>query len=110
MKKFTYLLASTALVIIAIVWSLYIAKLFSPFYQIDEWGIYLFTVPIAYCIVQLFSKSNQSSLKIIIAVFIGGVIPILLSRIFDFLFLKVLMVLIGAIMTWILARFVSKKI
>ena len=108
MKKFSYLFTSIVLLIIAIAWNFYVAKFFSSFYQIDEWGIYLFSVPIAYCIVQFFSKPNQSSLKIIIAVFIGGLISILLSRTFDFLLLKTLMVLIGTIITWILTHIAAK--
>ena len=109
MKKYLFLFTSIVLILIVIIWKYYLAKFLSSFHQIDEWGIYLFVVPIAYCIIQSFSKSNQSSLKIIETIFIGVLISILLSRTFELVLPKIIMVLIGAIIILILTKVSTKK-
>ena len=98
MKKFSYLFVSIILILIVIVWKLYLENYLSNFYQIYEWGIYLFSIPIAYFFVVFLLKSKQSSLKIIATVFWGALIPILLAG--NFLLEKILMTLAGAIITW----------
>ena len=108
MKKNIFLFTSILLIIITVVWRFCAPQFLSSFYQIDEWGTYLFIVPIGYGIAQFFSKPNYS-LKNSAAISIGAVISVLLSRSFEFVLPKLLMILAGAIITWITIRLTTEK-
>jgi len=109
MKKYMYLLTSIALIFVVIIWKFYLADYLTSFYQIDEWGIYLFPVPIAYCILAFLSGSNSSSFKIIITIFIGVFVSILLATNSTLLLQKTLIAIAGALITWALTNIVNSK-
>jgi hypothetical protein len=102
MKKLVYLFTSIVLILIVIIWRLYLDNFLASFYHFNEWGIYIFPTPTAYCIGSFFSTKKQPPLKIITFIFIGALISILLSE--NFLLLKILMSLVGAIVTWIVTK------
>ncbi len=110
MKKNIYLFTSIILIIIIVIWKFYLTDYLTSFHQIDEWGIYLFSVPITYCIVAFFSSPNVSSIKIIVTIFVGVLISILLTRNATFLCPKILVALAGALLTWAFTKVFNNKI
>ena len=108
MKKnnYAYLLIAAVLIIAVVIWRCYLVNYLSSFHQFDEWGIYLFAIPVAYCfgMFMFASAFNQSSLKIIAIAFVGVLIPILLSKTNDFILQKIAMTIVGAIATWVAAK------
>lgn len=76
----------------------------SGLYNISIWGVYLFCVPIIYCIMSLMKTQTKASLfKGVIYATIGMVITILLSTdiVNSFWLQKILMTLVGAGISWI---------
>lgn len=80
---------------------------FCKSYSICEWGTYLFSVPIAYLLYTLFSKTPKSSL-IIGAVTLGAIIQILLTR--DWVTGLILQKIIAALSGGLIAFLITKLI
>ena len=76
------------------------------YFNISEWGNYLFAVPFSYCLFNLVSQRNFNPSKEILLIFTGVIIAILLNRNFtnSFWFQKLLVSSIGALITWILVK------
>jgi hypothetical protein len=111
MKKKVYLIVATILIIFVVFWNCYFVNIIKTFYYIAEWGIYLFSVPIGYCIVAFFSKSIAKPIKAIIVISLGVLISILLTRNFtsSFIMQKILATLIGALASYILCKNLKTK-
>ena len=107
MKKLPFLIIGIILAIIAIAWRFFLASCLPNFYQFYDW-IYFLVVPICYCFVVFFSKNDHPPLKIIAPIFLGVLIPILLSG-FDYSSLqKILPAVAGATAIWIVAKILEK--
>lgn len=101
-KKPIFLFISIVIIIIVVVLKFYLLNYLSSFYQIDEWGIYLFAVPMGYCFFR--TITNQLSFKIFISIFCGVLISILLSRTGNFMLQKILTTVVGAVIIWALDK------
>lgn len=88
------------LVIVTVIWSKYLDTYFQNYFNLYSSGAYLFSVPISFLIISLFSKSKLNLLSIPF-IFVGVLIVILLSRDYknSFLLEKIIGTIIGAILT-----------
>ena len=113
LNKNKYLIIALALSVLFAIWHFYCPKILKDYYNIFEWGGYLFSVPIAYCLFIFFSSSKTA--KVIFIISIGVLASILLNwgKMDSFWLQKILATIVGAIITWFLwgrNRFKKKNI
>ncbi|NDV57537.1 hypothetical protein D0T85_05400 [Bacteroides sp. 519] len=102
MKTVKLLIAIFSLLIILLVRYVF-SETLSSFHNINVWGVYLFCVPIVYCLMSLFSDQDRATLlKGIMYTTIGVILTILLSTDIanSFWLEKVVVTLIGAGASW----------
>ena len=80
------------------------------FYDLQEWGIYLFLAPIVYSLLMIFKK-RDSSLKIATWFTLGCSIPILLTRNFELMIVgcKLIALFLGWLIMSVLDIIYNKK-
>ena len=109
MKTRTHLFIGIALLIASIAWRFIFPDFLSSFHGINDWGLYLFIVPMVYCFA-VASKSKLSSPMLIIFISTGALIPILLpGHLREIMPQKIAMTLLGAVAAWVAARMTEKK-
>jgi len=93
-----------------ILWRVIFVNTFCGFYNICEWGIYLFIVPTAYILLTLFSKP-QKQLVYIGAITLGIIISILLTRDWatGFILHKLISTILGSLVTCLIINQFKEK-
>jgi len=110
-KKLLIFICLLFFIALIILWRVIFVNTFCEFYNICEWGIYLFIVPTVSFIAFLIKRSNP--LLIISAITLGVIISILLTRNWatGFILQKLITTLLGSLFTCLTIKlFEGKKI
>ena len=104
-NNFIKYLILAILIIVFLLWVVFLRyALEDKFYNISEWGGYLLVIPLISSVMLALHKKLTN--RIIIAILIGAMLPIMLSREFDIILLcqKTLMMIAGALVTMFLLK------
>jgi len=105
MKKKIFLIVYFFLFLTLIVCKSIFVNTFCRFYNICEWGIYLFIVPTAYILFTLFSKPKNQFIYICV-ITLGIIISILLNRecTTGFILQKLIATISGSLVTYLIIK------
>ena len=109
-KKFIIAAYLLLFVVLIILWKTFFTSFICGFYNICEWGIYIFVVPTAFLLISLFSNTSKPFLMIC-AITSGVIIQALLSRDWEtgFVVHKLAATLFGCLITYLITKHINKK-